>query len=669
MCVMQCPVDVQVEGGKVTKVFPPEKSRLKSPLCPRAEMTLEWLHAPNRLTQPMLKTNGQHKGVSWDAAFDFITDKLKTTKKEYGANSLYVYAGDALAHLGVTTLARDFCLAHGSPNFEFSSSMCMGSHFIGSSLTFNDRQGWVASWRGPKAVLRWAENNAETYPVVYSAILLARERGAKIVVIDPKKTRAAKEADIHLQLKPGTDLALALGFLNVIITEDLYDHEFVDKWAFGFDKLVEHVKRYTPERVAEITHVPADQIREAARIYATAKPATVNAGISIDHCINGVQTNRALCIMTAIAGNFDVPGGNTTVTQSKVGCFGLGEDLVPSDEQIGAKEYPMAHKITRVIMPAGFVIDATINESPYPIKAMIFTGANPMMTWPNTNKVKRAFEKLDLLVVLDLFMTETAKQADVVLPVCTYLETSDFAVYYGFPMQLLTQQAIEPLGNSRPEWSIWTELAQRMGYKEQFPYKTRDEMFATLVAREDLFKPFSISLEAFYTHPEGVFYAAQEEKRYLKEGFKTPSGKVEIYSGTLEKYGYDPLPTYHQPIEPQVVKEYPFILTTGARNAIYTNSRYRDLKAFRKAGPSPYAEINSSTAEQMGIKDGDMVAVQTPIGRIELKARLTEDVLPYVIEILNGWPEANVNLIVDNKLDPISGLPSFRANPCRLVKI
>jgi anaerobic selenocysteine-containing dehydrogenase len=286
--------------------------------------------------------------------------------------------------------------------------------------------------------------------------------------------------------------------------------------------------------------------------------------------------------------------------------------------------------------------------------------------------VKEAFQKLDLLVVADIFMTDTAEMADVVLPGTTFLERQETRGYLDHSADALfivTNQVIEPVGNAMDDWKIWTELGRRMGYAEHFPWQETDELIEYLLSTTGL------DFEELKKRPAGIHYAEQEFQKYLKSGFNTPSGKVELYSETLAGLGYDPLPTFHEPVEsplsrPELVAEYPLILITGARARAYLHSEYRNLPSLRRLVPEPLAEIHPQTAGNLGIADGDLVEVVSLRGSIRLKARLTEDIHPQVVSVQHGWSgEANVNLLTDDEArDPISGYPGFRSVMCRLTK-
>jgi anaerobic selenocysteine-containing dehydrogenase len=293
------------------------------------------------------------------------------------------------------------------------------------------------------------------------------------------------------------------------------------------------------------------------------------------------------------------------------------------------------------------------------------------LTWPNTNKVIKAFEKLDLIVVIDTFMTDTAKRADIVLPGSTFLERQDLRTYpsRGMTLILRTERAVEPVGNSMEDWKIWAELGKRLGYGEYFPWKDSDELF------EYLLKPTNISIDRLKQNPGGVYYLERRFQKYLKEGFNTPSKKVELYSEAMNTFGYDPLPTFHEPAEspvsrPDLIEKYPLVLITGARTIAYQHTQYRNLPSLRRLVPEPLIEINPKTAASLGIADGDAVKVESLRGGIQLRAKLTEGIHPEVVSLQHGWSEANVNYLTDDQArDPISAYPGFRSEMCRVTKL
>jgi len=297
-------------------------------------------------------------------------------------------------------------------------------------------------------------------------------------------------------------------------------------------------------------------------------------------------------------------------------------------------------------------------------------GSNPALTWPNTSKVISALKTLELLVVSDLFMTETAELADIFLPAASFFEEDLLKDYtmIGLPLVIIGTKAIEPLGNCLEDWKIWAELGKRMGYNEYFPWRNTDELFATLL------EPTGMTVEKIKNTPGGILFNEVGGKKYSKSGFDTPSGKSEIFSPMMKEQGYSPLPTFIEPSEnsasqPALVDKYPFVLISGPRIIAYTHSRFRNISRLHHRAPHPVAEINAASAREMGIGDGDMIDVESPRGSIKLKAKLTEGIHPRVLSIAHGWREANVNMLTDDeRLDPVSGFPAFKSVMCRINK-
>jgi anaerobic selenocysteine-containing dehydrogenase len=666
MCSQRCGIDVYVEHGRITKVTGMQEHPFNV-LCVKAQAIPELVHSRERLTNPLKKVNGEYKEISWDEAFGFIADRLTSIKHKYGSKAVIVHLGTPFIATQTEKVVRRFIDLYGTPNYTTGSSFCHYARVMGYGLTFG---AYVTAdySADTKCMVVWGKNPKEALPSEADAIYAMAGRGSKLIVIDPRVTPLAEKADVHARLRPGTDGALALGLLNVMIGEGLYDKDFVQQWTVGFDKLIEHVKSYRPEVVEKITWVPAELIKNIARMYATSKPAAISAGISLDHCTNGIQAIRAIATLTAISGNLDIQGGNTYAPGLQQTNLRLDEK-VADDLPIGS-DYPLFAKYTReqTVVPA---IDGILNEKPYPIKALLIGACNPILTWPNTSKVIEAFEKLDLIVVTDIFLTDTAKRADIVLPGSTFLERQDLRTYPSRGMALIvrTERAVEPVGHSMEDWKIWAELGKRMGYGEYFPWKDSDELF------EYLLGPTNVSLGRLKENPGGVYYSERRFQKYLNNGFNTPSKKVELYSEMMEGFGYDPLPTFHEPAESPVsrsdlVEKYPLILITGARTIAYNHTQYRNLPSLRRLVPEPLIEINSGTAARFGIADGDTVKVESLRGAIQLRAKLTKGIHPGVVSLQHGWSEANVNYLTDDQArDPVSAYPGFRSEMCRVTKL
>mgnify|MGYP001026926646 CR=1 FL=1 len=671
LCVSGCGINAYVEDGKLVKVEGmPEHPLNKGGLCPRGENLVEFAYAPDRVKYPMKKENGEWKRISWDEALDTIASKLTRIKEEYGAHALAIFNGSmAVENIELAAFTQRFKGAFGTPNLISVESFCFRIRVIAHLMTFGrfTSEDPLES----KCIVLWGNNPDESRWMWAEHIHAAVEKGLKLIVIDPRRTPLAKKG-IHLQIRPGTDAALGLAMLNVIISEGLYDEQFLREWTVGFDELKEHVKQYPPEKVEEITWVPAPEIRKAARIFATVKPACIVPGTSpLAQNGNGLQNERLLCILQTVTGNLDVPGG-----WAMTPLIRLSDLRLPVDEEpIGAAEYPVFYKTGGKAVPYGQTVvfpEVVLSEKPYPIKALIVTGGNPALTLPDSNKVAEALQKLDLLVVINPFMTETAEMAHIVLPACTFLEKMGLGMVYGInaglPYVLLRKQVVEPPGEAWADWKFWTELARKMGLGEYFPWNTDEEVVAHLL------EPSGVTLEQLEENPCGVYYDTKNYKARETFGFRTPSRKIEIYSKALEEAGFDPLPTHREPSQspvrtPELAKKYPLILITGARMREYTHSQLRNMTQMRRRAPEPLAEVHPSTARKYDIVNGGMIWVETRKGSIKMKAKVTEDIAPLVVSIPHGWAQANANVLTDiENRDPISGYPELKALLCRIRK-
>lgn len=670
MCLNHCGIDAYVQNGKIVKIDKMQEHPFNN-LCAKSYAIPELVNSNDRLTTPLIKINGGFREVSWDEAFTVIVDKLKSFKDEFGAKAVIPFVGNAVGRGVVPKVVTRFADIYGTPNYTSGGWSCFVGRILGSVLTLGSYPNADLS-PDNKCIVIWGKNPSESFPSGKVIIDHAVGRGSKLIVIDPIATRLAKRADIHAQIRPGTDCALALGLMNVIIAEGLYDKNFVESWTVGFEKLVEKVKDYPPERVQEITWIPAEVVKNIARMYVSTHPAGIALGVSIEHSSNGIQAIRAISSLMAICGNLDISGGNITypgVAYKNIRLPGK----VCKDTPVGA-DFPLFSKITG-FTTASRVIDAILTEKPYPLKALLIVGGNPLVNWPESNTVKKAFEKLAFILVVDIFMTDTAKMADIVLPAASHLETENLRDGYFnhecLPLIAKSNRVVDPIGNCMEDWKIWAELGRRMGYAKYFPWKNTPELI------EDLLTPSKISLEQLNENPGGIYYSQKKIQYYLKEGFNTPSRKVEIYSKAMDDLGYDPIPTFHEPVEspksrPDLAEKYPLILITGPRAKAYTHSGYRQLPSLRRLYPEPFMSINPKTANRLGINDEDKVRVESPRGNIIVKAKLTEDIHPKTVSMLHGWGNdtgANVNCLTKNSaVDPVSGFPEFRASLCNIIK-
>ncbi len=673
LCINSCGIDAYVEDGKLVKVEGMKEHPIsEGVLCPRGKALPEWVYSPDRLKHPMKKTvSGGWKRISWDEALDTTAVKLKDIKEKYRARALAVYTGSlGTENIELAAFAQRFRGVYGTPNLLSVEGNCFRSRIMARQMTFG---GYPIEepWKS-RCILVMGTNMDNSKITVGNKIYRAIDAGTleQIIVVDPKKIPMA-EKGIHIRIRPGTDTALCLGMLNVILSEGLEDKEFVKKYTIGFDRLKEHVKQYPPEKVSEITWVPAEDIIRIARIFATTKPASIVPGTcSIDQHINGFQGNRIHAIMQAVTGNVDIPGGWVNIPFIRLGDMRMTEISDP----IGANEHPMFRRFWGRTSPYGqqmLFADAVLDGNPYYIKGLICTGGNPAVTLPDSGRIREAMKALDFMMVSDLFMTETARLADIVLPACSFLEKSGVGYVYGvtncIPYAMVRKKIIEPIGESWPDWKIWTELGRRMGYEEFFPWNTEEEIIDFFLGPSGLTRE-QLTVE----HPEGAYYA---EKRYIQGRYRTPSGKIELYSETLAENGYDPIPHHVEPSKspvrtPELFKKYPVILTTGTRIPEYTHTQFRGIPTMEKTAPEPVAEINPETAAKYGISNGDMMTVETIKGQIRIKTKTVEELAPGILSIPHGWEKANANELTElEPRDPVTGYTEMKSLLCRISKV
>lgn len=664
-------ISVHLRDGKVVKI---EGDAMGDAAA------LERLYHPNRLKYPQKrvgeKGGGKWERVSWDEALATIAEKLNSIKERYGAEFVAFGKGYRRPHCDyVNRLANVFS----TPNVVAIDNVCYVPTAVADIIT----HGYDASpdWDYPTRCVVWWGRRGQP----------SLKEGAKLIVVNSLKTEAAAAADVWLQPRPATDLALALGMLNVIVNEGLYDKAFVEKWTVGFDKLKEHIQQYSPEKVAQITWVPAQKTVEAARLFAESRPAYIKAGNAIEDNLNSVQCARALATMSAITANLDVPGGNIEV-QGVINEMGGPEvtlwDKLPMEQQrkrIGADAgllppHPLWHLVATMPLqvPPQFLVKSILEEAPYLIKALCIFGSNPLLTWSNAKEVYRAFQKLDFLVVADFVMTPTAMLADMVLPVASYLEEDAVLVAPVRTPVVQARQKVAQVGECWPDMKILIELAKKLGLGEYFWEDIRSFLDARL-------EPVGMSFDEF--RQQGIIPAITRYRKYKEKGFNTPSGKVEIYSSLLEQWGYDPIPVYHEPPEtlysaPELAKEYPLIFTS-CHEDYFIHSEDRHLESLRRMKPDPVTAIHPQTASKLGIQDGDSIYIETKRGRIKQRAALDTGIDPRVVSAsldwwfpekgaleLYGWEESNINILTDDKppYNPEMGSTNLRGFLCKVYK-
>ncbi|MHB8765809.1 MAG: molybdopterin-containing oxidoreductase family protein [Deferrisomatales bacterium] len=667
LCYHSCGCRVTIEDGKAVAVEGLESHPLNhGKLCPKGEAALDNVYSPERLKTPLKRVGDRFEPISWDQALDEIAAKLNQLKADFGPEVLGVFSGSiGVENLEMAGLTQRFKAAFGSPNFFSVESVCYRMRIRTRQITFGK---YPTEELDSNLYLLWGHNPEESDFPLKLALEENLKKGAKLVVIDPKRIPLADRADHYLRIRPGTDGALALAMIHVIITEGLHDRAFVEAHTLGFDDLVKHIAPFTPEWAEEITWVPAAQTREVARLFATTRGAGIYQGTCTqDQTAGGTQNSRAFSVLQTITGNINVPGGWVVSPRLAFGNVGLHVE----GEPLGADQYRLFFEVWGRKSPYG-VVTLVPEAIPDKLKAFYVVGGNPLLSMADTNAFRAAFRRLELLVVHDMFLTETAKEAHYVLPACSHLEKWGVAYTYNvchcMPYLMLRKKCIEPLGESRSEWWVFTELAKRLGLGDQFPWTSEEEL-----VRHEL-GPSGLSFDyLLHEKPEGAFY---QQKTYetTEKSFPTPSRKIELYSEALAEVGFNPLPEYVEPLrsprnqDQAYLKRFPLILSTGNRNYYYTHSQFRGLGALHQESPEPSAELSPATAARFGVTDGVRVVIETNRGQVKMKASLDERVADGVVLVPHGWPgEQNANLLTDTQCrEPILGYPDMKSMLCSI---
>jgi anaerobic selenocysteine-containing dehydrogenase len=658
-CHVRCGMLVHFENGRAVRVQgDPENPINRGALCGRGRLILEHLYNPARLNFPQKRAgkrgDGKWRQIGWDQAMDEIAEKLGDLRQRHGAETLAFSRG---THRTYGWAMKRFLNLFGTPNMIGANHICMcPSHTVEWSTygTFARQDMGRA-----QCIVVWGYQPSQSYPITdWRDLRAAKSRGARIIVVDPRRTSEAELADHWLQVRPGTDVALMLGWLKIIVEEELYDREFVEKWTVGFDRLKKHLERYSVAELARACWVPEEKLTAAARMYAETRPSAITWGASIDmQGLNAMQAVRARCILRAVTGNLDIEGGEI------LGASGAGAGPVSNFEmerndavspeqkkkQLGAEEYglfgfpgfdtirkasqkpgawfgPPAGDMTCCAHPR-HVWHAITEGRPYPVKAFISQSNNTLLQAADTKTVYRALssENLELSVAMDYYMTPTAELADYVLPAAGTLERSDFPAY---------PKAMEPLYQRRDDYQFWRELGIRLGQEEQWSWKTMEEVC------DYRFSPMGVTFAQALSR--GGPGPSLQFRKYEKDGFGTPSGKVEIYSSIFEGFGLEPLPVYREPVEspegsPELAGEYPLILIATGGFMPFYHSELRQIHSAIQAQPDPVADIHPETAGKLSISDNDWVWIETPRGKIKQRVRLTDAVHPAMLRAQYGW--------------------------------
>lgn len=683
MCFWRCGVLASVADGRLLRVEGnPDHPLNRGRLCARGNAGAELLNDPDRLKYPLLRIgkrgDGEFKRVSWDEALDFLAKRLKELRQEHGAESVAFFPHGIHSRFFGTLMQ-----AYGTPNSaEPSFAQCRGPRDVGYALTFGQGLGSpepVDLDEARMIVLIGSHLGENVFTSQITAFAEGRARGARLITVDPRFSTAASKSDWWLPIRPGTDIALLLAWMHVLIGEGLYDQDYVREHASGFDALAAHVKEFSPEWAAPITDLPADRIRETARAMAEAKPAVVvHPGRHATWYGDDTQRSRAMALLTALLGAWGRKGGIFLPTPIPRGNFDLPD--FPESERGRADgagtTYPLASEEMGV---TNGLIEATLTGQPYPIKGWIVYGQNVLESIPQPQKTRQALEKLDLFVVVDVMPVEQIKYADLVLPEATYLERYDPPVIGGSaktPFVAVRLPAVEPMYESRPGWWITKELAHRLDLDAYFPWKTPDEHLAKTI------EPMDIN-ERELRHRGAVAFEAKPyiEDRTEDDGplFPTESGKIELYSAKLAELGADPLPRYTAPDEPPAGW---FRLLYG-RAPVHSFARTENNRALNALMSENAVWLHTTPAKALGLKDGDRVVLENPEGvkTLPVRVRVTEGIRTDCVYMAHGFGSgargmrrayrrgaSDTSVMSRIKVDPLMGGTGMRVNFVRPIR-
>ena len=718
-----CGLKLHVKDGKIVYVEGDEHNHVsRGALCPRCLALKEYVYHPDRILYPMerdRKDRGKDawRRISWDEALDRIAAEAKKCREEYGPQSIAVFVGtgreasfyeNELAYMALGSSCNVYTQSGMSCYYPRATAVTciMGGgypelDYAGQYYDRYDNPEWIP----PKYAIVWGKQPLASNPDGlwgHAIIDLMKDHGTKIICVDPAITWLNSRAEFTIQLRPGTDTALGLAMLNIIIGEDLYDHDFVDRWTYGFDELAERVKEYTPEWAADVCDVPVEQIYQIARLYAQNSPSCILWGLAIDQNVNGVQAGQCIIDLMAITGNLDSKGGNVLAEYTNNKCAvdvaaeAIQEGIITQeqyDNRIGIKEYPSVG-LLNYVQPDVFLDVFDSDENPI---HMVFVQSSNVVYGAGSAAPDRWLDALvnrvDFVVASEVFQNGTTMAAaDLFLPLATFAEQNAMVIpQYGqaSTFRHAINKAVT-VGECKSDIEIMIEIGKRM-----FPdYWNQFEGPEDYLVKKGFIAPFE-SFEAF----QEADYVLDPQHYHKYEtgllrpdgqlGFVTRTGRVELYSYMYEMFGDDPLPYYVEPpysprSKPELAEEFPLILSTGRRTFVSFHSEHRQIPSLRDIVPWPLVDIHPETAAQLGVDEGDWVWIETPFGRCKEKVHLCAGNRKDTVHAMHAWwyPEqdgeaphlyggktANVNVCMPNHVVGKAGWgDTFKNQICKIYK-
>jgi len=654
MCVWRCGVRARVKDGRVVKLEGnPDNPHSKGKLCARGQSGLMNTYDPDRVLTPLVRAGKRGEGLfrkaSWDEALDITAKGMLKIKESYGPEAMVFSSTHNLSQVQFENLLNGF----GSPNYGTQRSLCFNAMIVANLMTYGMEEPG-RDYSQVKYIILTGRNLTEAISTSETGELMdALARGAKVVYLDPRFTKTASKATEWCPIRPGTDLAFHLALINVIISENRYNKQFVDAYTTGFDELAASITDYTPEWAAPITGIGAEVIRRIAHEFSEAAPyALAHNGWRTSNFINSFPTERAITILNALVGNWGV----TMFPAAGEGSGGLGKPPQPPYPRISALRLDgVPWKYPFVPLKLGIfqqMRDAILEGQPYQAHGWFIARQNPVLSLPDRQRTLQALGKMDFIAVVDIIPNDTAWFADVILPEASYLERYDPLLPVG-DKAWLRQPVIEPRGEARSALMIYKELGERLGLGDYFQYKDEIDYLNQELA------PLGLTFEDIRTQG----YAQLPSGDPDLDKWSTPSGKIEIYSSTLEKGKFDPLPKWQEPPQP---KPGTFYLLTG-KVGQHTQFGTQNNQLLHKYQDDPRLWMNAEAAQNLDLRDGDLVLVTSEVGEVKVAIHATTAIRSDCVYLTPGFGHlskglrtaygvgASDSVLHVTYVDPISG--------------
>ena len=652
-------------------------------LCERGRLAPKIVYSPDRIRTPLVRSGPkgkiQFREATWDEALARIAEQFMDIRNRYGAQALASYMGAGTLEDGLSAFFKKMLEPFGSPNDIDCGSVCYVSSRILAPLTTLGIEGdaLTPDFENADSIILWGTNPLKDgIPDKVKRIREGRRKGASLIVVDPRRTGFARTADLWLPLLPGTDGALGLALINIIIQRKWFVRGFVEQWTLGFDELASYASAFTPERAGKICGVDPVVILRFAEAFAPGSRAAMDFYSGLEYAPSGVQNIRALYSLAALSGNLDVDGG--LYIHAYPHALFRKHEYDPAIPPLGAEEFPLFYALAGRAHISGLP-DAVLHDDPYPVRGLLIVGGSPYLSYPDPERWKQVYDRLDFMAVIDRFMPEEAAWADVIFPAATYYEIESYHLYRNHVR--MRRRVVEPVSEARNDSMILAAIAERLGYGSSFPGSQEEIVDRAFADRPELLRilkdgPGVVRLP--FPERRTLKYESGHLRSDGKPGFPTPSGKFEFTSVLLGRYGYDGLPVYTDPRASSADDDSVLMLTTGERTRKRFNSQYLDRRELG-LNREPALEINAIDAAIRGIKNGDHVSLQTDLGEIVLEARVTTGICKGTVHAPFGggsrrhhglWRQAHVNSVIPSHVrDPISGYPVVKAVICDVAKV